>query len=264
MLRKVLKAVLLRNSMRHLNNLSRKYYDLLVGAPRDFEKQVTFIDKLFKKHNVKTVLDCGCGTGTHAILLAKKGYSVTAFDYSKEQVKLAGKKANQSNVKIRFRTGDIRDFDFGKFDAVISLFSPIMFACKNQRELTQALRSIKKSLNPGGVALVETMTTKMRERSGLEINKYSSKELKASRLAFYTFQRKGAKVKYVYVIQKKGKTTCQEADANHYYYDKADLVKAFKKINAKVIKWHSNFDKNKGTYAPFTEGKSWMVTPIFQ
>jgi len=71
-----------------------------------------------KKYNAKTVLDCGCGTGTHAIFLAKRGYNVSAFDYSREQVNLARKKARENCVKIDFYVGDIRNFSFGKYDAV--------------------------------------------------------------------------------------------------------------------------------------------------
>ncbi len=249
-----------------LKNKKRAYYDNLVGASRDFSKQIDWLDNLFRKYNVKTIIDCGCGTGTHAVLLAKKGYNVTAFDYSKEMVNLAKKKAKENKVNIRFHVGDIKDFNFGKFDAATSFFAPIMFGCKNQKELTQAVKSIKNSLNPGGIALIETMNSMMMQSSGLEINKHTEKDFKIARLSFYTFNKKSksAKIKYVYVSQKNNKISYDEAEGEHNYFDKKDFEKAFKKTNSKVIKWYGIFNNKKGKYEPFDTKTQGMITPLFK
>lgn len=249
-----------------LKNKLRNHYDQLVGVSRDFNKQIDWLDNLFKKHNVNSVLDCGCGTGTHAVLLAKKGYNVTAFDFSAEQIKLAKKKAKENNVKIKFYVGDIKNFDFGKFDAVTSFYAPIMFGCKNITELTKAIKSIKNSLNTKGIAFVETPTSKMMELSGLEINKHTEDDFKIARLAFYSFnkQKKSAKIKYVYVSQQNHKISYDEAEANHYYYDKQDFEKAFQKANAIPIKWYSRFNNKTRKYELFKEEVSVMISPLFR
>lgn len=249
-----------------LKDKIRNHYDKLVGNSRDFNKQIDWLDNLFKKNKVKSVLDCGCGTGTHAVLLAKKGYNITAFDFSAEQIKLAKKKAKENNVKIKFHIGDIRNFNFGKFDAVTSFYAPIMFGCKNITDLTKAIKSIKKSLNPKGIAFVETPTSKMMELSGLEINKHSEDKLKIARLAFYKFDKnkKAAKIKYVYVSQQNNKISYDEAEANHYYYDKQDFEKAFQKVGAKPIKWYSGFNNKTGKYELFKEEISGMISPLFR
>lgn len=252
--------------MVNLIDKKRNHYDRLVGASRDFNKQINWLDNLFKKYKVKSVLDCGCGTGTHAVLLAKKGYDVTAFDFSAEQVKLAKKKAKENNVKIKFYVGDIRNFSFGKFDVVTSFYAPIMFGCENITELTNAIKSIKKSLNPKGIAFVETPTSKMLQLSGLEINKHTEEHFKIARLAFYTFDRKNksAEIKYVYVSQKNNKIFYDEAEANHYYYDKIDFEKAFRNAGVKPIKWYSGFNNQTGKYELFKEDVSGMISPLFR
>lgn len=149
-----------------LNSLYRKYYDYLVGSERDFKSQINWFDKIFKKYKVKTILDCGCGTGTHSILFAKKGYKVTAFDV-KNQVDIARKKAKINKVKINFKTGDIRNFNLGKFDAVISLYSVLMFACKNISDFERAVKCIRKSMNPNGIGFFETCTPMNWKKNGL-------------------------------------------------------------------------------------------------
>ncbi|MGM5484946.1 MAG: class I SAM-dependent methyltransferase [Nanobdellota archaeon] len=249
-----------------LKDKRRNHYDRLVGASRDFNKQIEWFDGLFKRYNVKSVLDCGCGTGTHAVLLAKKGYNVTAFDSSEEQIKLARKKAKENNVRIRFYVGDIRNFNFGKFDASISLYAPIMFGCKNIKDLTKSIKAIKNSLNPKGIAFIETLTSKMLESSGLEINEYAEDKFKIARLTFYNFNKpkKSARVKYVYVSHKNNKTSYEEAEANHYYYDKKDFEAAFQKTGAKPIRWYSGFNNKKGGYELFKEDSSGMISPLFR
>ena len=44
------------------------------------DKEIIFLDELFKRHNVSTVLDIPCGFGRHAIGLAKLGYVVHGVD----------------------------------------------------------------------------------------------------------------------------------------------------------------------------------------
>ncbi len=55
----------------------------------------------------KTALEFGCGTGTNAIELAKRGYAVTAVDYVQKALDLATEKAAQAKVKIDFRRADL-------------------------------------------------------------------------------------------------------------------------------------------------------------
>jgi glycine/sarcosine N-methyltransferase len=45
-------------------------------------REQEFLNKTFKLNNVKTVLDCACGTGTHLYMLSKLGYTVHGSDYS--------------------------------------------------------------------------------------------------------------------------------------------------------------------------------------
>jgi 2-polyprenyl-3-methyl-5-hydroxy-6-metoxy-1,4-benzoquinol methylase len=252
--------------MKTLNQLNRVHYDKLVGANRDFKQQIDFLDKLFKKYKVKSVLDCGCGTGTHSSLLAKKGYCVSAFDYSKNQIALAKKKAKQNNVNIKFYVADLRDFDLGKYDAIISLYAPIMFACKNNADLTKALNSMKKALNPNGIGFIETMTSKMMLGSGIEITRHVDKKIKIARVSFYTFNTKdkSSKIKYVEILQKGNKLSYQESMASHKYFDRNDFNSAFKKSGLKVISWYSSFDEKKRKYDKFDDKYSWMISPFFQ
>jgi SAM-dependent methyltransferase len=67
----------------------------------------------------KTLLEIGCGTGTNAIELAKRGYHVTAFDYVEQAVEAARGKIKDAGVKIELRVGDAtKDHHGGPYDAI--------------------------------------------------------------------------------------------------------------------------------------------------
>lgn len=55
----------------------------------------------------RTLLEIGCGTGTNAIELARRGYAVTAVDYVPKALEQAREKAAKANVKVDFRSADL-------------------------------------------------------------------------------------------------------------------------------------------------------------
>jgi 2-polyprenyl-3-methyl-5-hydroxy-6-metoxy-1,4-benzoquinol methylase len=103
-----------------------EYYDTFY-SDKDYEKECDFVDEIFKRYSpgpAKTLLDAGCGTGAHAIPLARRGYEVTGFDASGIMIRQAREKGRKAGVSIAFHVLDIRDFSLGKeFDACTSLFA---------------------------------------------------------------------------------------------------------------------------------------------
>ena len=68
------------------------------------------------------ILDIGTGPGFYAIILAQRGYNVTAIDYSEKMLLEAEKNAGVLSEKIRFMKMDAREllFDNESFDVVVS------------------------------------------------------------------------------------------------------------------------------------------------
>ena len=61
----------------------------------------------------KTVLEIGCGTGTNAIELARRGFLVTAVDLVEQAIKSARAKSQEAKLKIDFRVADVLKDDVG-------------------------------------------------------------------------------------------------------------------------------------------------------
>lgn len=131
-------------------------YDALY-QDKDYVKECNFIEEIFKdkKINVKKILDLGCGTGSHDIILAQRGYSVTGIDKSGHMLKIARQKIKENNLKVKFIQGDVTITSFTeKFDAVISMFAVMSYQVTN-KELEAFCKTARKHLKEGGIFIAD-------------------------------------------------------------------------------------------------------------
>lgn len=128
------------------NKLSA-YYD----APNteDSFDENAFIESILNQHQVKTVLDLTCGTGSQVLWLAKHGFKVTGSDFSPKLLAIAKKKVKKQNLNIKLIEGDMREIIAGQFDAAITIFNAIGHLTKMDFE--KALKNIHRNLNDGGI-----------------------------------------------------------------------------------------------------------------
>jgi len=131
-------------------------YDILY-YDKNYEKECEFIEALFRKYNYqpRTILDLGCGTGGHAVILAKRGYEVTGVDRSSAMLEIARKKAKGEGLNIKFIKGDITCISFDeKFDAVISMFAVMSYQTSNSA-IASVCKLVKESLGPEGLFMFD-------------------------------------------------------------------------------------------------------------
>ena len=127
------------------------YYDIFY-SDKNYKKECGFLEKIFQHHGfkVKTILDLGCGTGGHALLLSKMGYKVTGIDRSSEMLRIARKKTDRLRLKTDFYETSIQEATLGrKFDAVISMFSVMSYQIKNG-DIALACEAARRHLKQGG------------------------------------------------------------------------------------------------------------------
>jgi 2-polyprenyl-3-methyl-5-hydroxy-6-metoxy-1,4-benzoquinol methylase len=85
-------------------------------------KEVNFLLRELNLTPGSSILDMGCGTGRHAIELARRGYQVTGVDLSSGMLSQAEKAANEANVKVEWVQSDATLFKSKKpLDAAICL-----------------------------------------------------------------------------------------------------------------------------------------------
>jgi len=136
-----------------------EFYDLIYHD-KDYHGEANYIDSLIKKYlpMASTILEFGCGTGKHAMLLAKKGYGICGIDLSKNMIETANHRvAGKYDLKesVSFLFGDIRTVNLNKkFDVVISLYHVFSYQIKNQ-DIIDALKTASQHLNKDGLLIFD-------------------------------------------------------------------------------------------------------------
>ncbi|MES2677429.1 MAG: class I SAM-dependent methyltransferase [Pseudomonadota bacterium] len=115
----------------------------------DTDLKNSVVEKLLKKHKVKTVLDLTCGTGSQVFFLAKRGYKVVGADFSPALLEIARGKAKKEKMSLKFIDGDMRTIKVGSFDAAITMFNAVGHLTKSGFE--KAMRNIHGNLKDGGI-----------------------------------------------------------------------------------------------------------------
>lgn len=133
------------------------FYDLIYQE-KDYLKECNFVRQVFHKcsnREVRTVLDLGCGTGSHSLFFSGMGYAVTGVDQSEKMLQFARSKARKQNRQIRFLKGDIRCLDLHEeFDAAVAMFNVLGYQTTNQ-DVENALGSVRRHLYPGGLFIFD-------------------------------------------------------------------------------------------------------------
>lgn len=139
------------------------YYDQFYQS-KDYAKEVCFLDQILSEHQVKTILDVGCGTGTHLSKLENCGYTCLGIDFNLEMLALAKTKLNG-----KVRQADMRSFDLMvQFDAIISMFAVFNHNLEI-KDAKSTLAQLKKHLNPGGILILDLYNP---QSSGKKVDHY--------------------------------------------------------------------------------------------
>jgi len=140
-------------------NRYARYYDLLY-QDKDYQGEADYIYSLIDRFapNSSSVLELGCGTGKHALLMAEKGFKVHGVDLSSEMIERARQRAAKEGCTTAiFEQGDVRNMRLAgdaQLDAVISLFHVVSYQIKNQ-DVMDMFNTAAEHLRPGGIFLFD-------------------------------------------------------------------------------------------------------------
>lgn len=134
-------------------------YDELYHA-KDYTAECDLIEHIFKTYSdgsVRSVLDLGCGTGNHTLILAQRGYEMVGVDRSESMLAHAREKEVNalSSRGVVFHQGDVRSVDLQqRFDAALMMFAVLGYQLEND-DVLSALRTARRHLRPGGLFIFD-------------------------------------------------------------------------------------------------------------
>lgn len=126
-----------------------EHYDGLYQR-KAYRQEVEFLHRLLSRASAASVLDVGCGTGSHMKELEAMGYDCTGIDLNTEMLAVAKKK-----VRGTVMQGDMRDFDLGcMYDAITCMFAVFNHNLTDADALS-TLQQMHAHLKPGGLLIVD-------------------------------------------------------------------------------------------------------------
>lgn len=139
-----------------------RYYNVLY-QDKDYAGEADFVLSCLKRRHEapRTLLDLGCGTGRHALEMARRGVSVTGVDRSATMLEMgcqalaAAPDLPPDITPPRLLEGDARTVRLdARFDAVTSLFHVMSYQNTEEDALAE-LETARRHLKPGGCFLFD-------------------------------------------------------------------------------------------------------------
>jgi len=210
--------------------------------------EVKFLWKVLRLEKGSRVLDIPCGTGRHAVRLARRGASVLGVDitpeYLREARKAAGKTAN-----VRFVRGDMRRMPLeNEFDAAINLWTSFGYFDDPADDL-KTLRAVARALKPGGLFLIDmaditTIRRRLQSRSWTRRADGAYVLEEALYVGGYD-----PKVVNEWTVLKPGKPPLRSRFRVRAY-DKARLLAVLRKSGLKPVRTWGGLDERYGSSGP--------------
>ena len=132
------------------------YYDYIFPAG---EEQLRLISDIAGEPP-KRILDIACGTGAYSVRLAREGHVVWGMDADAEMIRLAGLKAAQEDVPVRFFAGDMLELGKGiggaddRFDCIFCIGNSIVHL-GSKEAVGAAVTEMKEHLAPSGSIVLQ-------------------------------------------------------------------------------------------------------------
>lgn len=134
-------------------------YDRLTNDV-DYAAVVDFYFQILQKEGLqpRTAVDLACGTGSVALLLAKRGLCVTGVDMSEDMLTVAWEKATELEEPPMFVCQKLQQLQLSRgVDLAVCALDSLDYIL-DPADCAEAIRRVYRALNPGGIFIFDVNT----------------------------------------------------------------------------------------------------------
>lgn len=141
-------------------------FDVMTDWDARLAVEGPFLRAMLDEVGARTVLDAACGSGGHALWLARQGYRVVGADISPAMIQLAQQKAAAAGLDAPFAVTDLANLQSAicnhrSFDAILCLGNSLPHLLTRE-ELIVALRGMARLLRPDGLLVLQNLNYDLR------------------------------------------------------------------------------------------------------
>jgi SAM-dependent methyltransferase len=209
-----------------------RLYDLFYGA-KPYRAESRFLSEILRENGVvqgERLLELACGTGGHALELAKAGFLVTGVDRSAAMLGEARRKAAERGVSVDFLRQDLGDLDSLGY-------------LLTDRAIKNALMRVHRSLRPHGILVVEVWhgEAMVRGYDPVRVRRFRSDGREVLRISETTLYHRTevAEVEYtVFEQASEGRwRRFRETHRNRFFF-RTSFQRLLEKSGFSVLRWY--------------------------
>jgi SAM-dependent methyltransferase len=141
-------------------------FDVMTDWGARLATEGPFLREVLGQAGVNSVLDAACGSGGHALALARWGYEVTGVDASPVMIALARNKAAEAGLALRLVVSDLERLvtattEGRPYDAVLCLGNSLPHLLSHAA-LVAGLEGVARVLRPGGLFITQNLNYDLR------------------------------------------------------------------------------------------------------
>jgi SAM-dependent methyltransferase len=129
----------------------------MINFSTRLETEKNVFENILKNYPAKTVLDAGCGSGFHSILLSQLNLNVTGIDNSDNMLRLANNNSKKYQLHPSFLKGDFLSLNIdlrNRYDAVFCLGNSFVHLLTENDQI-KALLNFREYLQTGGYLCIQ-------------------------------------------------------------------------------------------------------------
>jgi glycine/sarcosine N-methyltransferase len=184
-------------------------YDRFVDWPGRLAAELPFIERQLQAVGARRVLDAACGTGMHALALARRGYAAVGADLSPGMIARARANAAAAGVNVPFEVagfGELNAQVGTGFDALLCLGNSLPHLL-TPADLAAALADFAACLRPEGLLLIQNRNfdaVLARDERWMDPQAHQEGNVEWLFLRFYDFESDGTLTFNLVTLRREG------------------------------------------------------------